>query len=115
MVTFVSVKRLQVILAGIGALTLAAVMPLPSDRTLADSVGFLQTNLASDIPGAAANTDVNLVNPWGMAFSTTSPFWIANEGADVASLHTGNGGSVPLVVSTPNAPTGAVFNPSSTS
>src|SRR6266513_1902890 len=37
--------------------------------------GFVQTNLVSDIPGLAANTDPNLKNPWGIASSTTSPFW----------------------------------------
>ena len=29
------------------------------------SVGFAQTNLVSDIPGLALNTDSSLKNPWG--------------------------------------------------
>ena len=46
----------------------------------ADSLGFTQTNLVSDIPGLAANTDPNLKNPWGVAFSATSPFWTSDQG-----------------------------------
>jgi hypothetical protein len=34
---------------------------------------FVQTNLVSDLPGAAY-TDSNLKNPWGMAFGPTTPF-----------------------------------------
>src|SRR5262249_51264626 len=35
-------------------------------------------NLVSDLPGMADVTDTNLVNPWGIAFSGTSPFWISD-------------------------------------
>jgi hypothetical protein len=31
-----------------------------------------QTNLVSDQPGAAATTDPDLVNPWGISFAPTS-------------------------------------------
>lgn len=44
----------------------------PQNPALA--AAYTQTNLVSDIPGLAANTDPNLVNPWGMSFSATSPF-----------------------------------------
>ena len=79
---------------------------------------YRQTNLVSDIPGVARNTDPNLVNPWGMAATPTSPIWVSDNGADVTTLYSGAiGGSqllpVPLVVAIPNgAPTGQVFNPS---
>jgi uncharacterized protein (TIGR03118 family) len=62
-------------------------------------------------------TDPNLVNPWGQAASSTSPLWVADNGADVSTLYTGGvSGSiptiVPLVVGIPGgAPTGVVFNP----
>lgn len=38
---------------------------------------FSQQNLVSDIPGLAVWTDPNLVNPWGVSFSPTSPFWVS--------------------------------------
>jgi uncharacterized protein (TIGR03118 family) len=79
---------------------------------------FIQTNLVSDIPGEAALTDPNLVNPWGIAASPSSPFWISDNGTGVSTLYTGAGAKVPLTVSIPtppggastSAPTGAVFN-----
>jgi uncharacterized protein (TIGR03118 family) len=70
---------------------------------------FFQTNLASDIPGLAANTDPNLKNPWGMSFSATSPFWVSNQGSNNATLYNGTGSPQALVVSALPAPTGQVF------
>ena len=82
---------------------------------------FQQTNLVSDVPGLAPTTDPNLVNPWGLARSATSPWWVADNGTGVSTLYNGSGGIVPLVVTIPvppggtppSAPTGTVFNGSS--
>ena len=49
---------------------------------------FVQTNLVSDIPGLATITDPELVNPWGVSHSTTSPFWVSNQGTNTATLYT---------------------------
>ena len=43
-------------------------------------IGYTQTNLVSDIPNLAANTDPNLVNPWGISSSPGSPFWVSDNG-----------------------------------
>ena len=77
---------------------------------------FAQTNLVSDIPGMATFTDPNLVNPWGIAESAGSPFWIADNGSGVTTLYNTVGAPQSLVVTLPapgggmSAPTGAVFN-----
>jgi hypothetical protein len=77
---------------------------------------YRQTNLLSDIPGVARNTDPNLVNPWGMAAGPATPIWVSDNGSDVTTLYRGAiGGTallpVPLVVGIPTgAPTGQVFN-----
>jgi uncharacterized protein (TIGR03118 family) len=79
---------------------------------------FQQTNLVSDVPGMAPTTDPNLVNPWGLARSATSPWWVADNHTGVSTLYTGAGAIVPLVVTIPvppggtppSSPTGAVFN-----
>ena len=65
------------------------------------SIGYTQTNLVSDIPGLAANTDPNLVNPWGISFSPMSPFWVSDNGKGVATLYDSSGTPLPLVVSIP--------------
>ncbi len=82
---------------------------------------YQQTNLVSDTPGLAMFTDPNLVNPWGLSHSPTSPWWISDNGTGVATLYKGNGVAVPLVVTIPPpagspsgttaAPTGNIFNP----
>src|SRR6185436_857745 len=76
----------------------------------ADTIpAFFQTNLASDVPGLAANLDPNLKNPWGMSFSATSPFWVSNQGANNSTLYNAAGVRQALIVSTPPSPTGQVF------
>jgi len=53
---------------------------------------FIQTNLVSDIAGLAKFTDQELVNPWGMSHTATSPIWTSNQGTSTATLFavTGN-------------------------
>ena len=95
---------------------------------IASAQKYMQTNLVSDIPGLAATRDPNctgagtqgcaLLNAWGMAFSATSPIWIADNGSGMSTLYTGAGGVLGLVVTVappkggagPAAPTGIVFN-----
>ncbi len=94
------------------------------DRCLPSGT-VLQTNLVSDLPGVAAVQDPNLVNPWGIAESSGSPFWISDNNAGVSTLYSvpgANNTSVSingLVVSIPTppdplgaagAPDGTVFN-----
>src|SRR5262245_37770093 len=102
--------------------TAAAVAAVPTAYALAHGAGapdgnaYEQTNLVSDIPGVARLTDTNLVNPWGMAAGPATPAWVADNGADVATIYPGgfdrNPPTIaPLVVSIPGgAPTGQVYN-----
>ncbi len=97
--------------------SLSFIACLPARADLLDS--YRQQNLVSDLPGQAARLDPNLVNPWGIAFSATSPIWLADNGTGLSTLYNGSGGKIPLVVtipppsggSPPSAPTGVVFNP----
>jgi uncharacterized protein (TIGR03118 family) len=83
--------------------------------------GFRQVNLVSDVPGAAALTDPDLVNAWGLAASPGtdqapgSPLWVSDNGTDKTTLYTGvtatTGSKAGLVVNVASgAPTGQVFN-----
>src|SRR5215472_12250601 len=76
---------------------------------------YVQTNLVSNISGLAATTDPNLINPWGVSFFPTSPFWVSDQGTSSSTLYDGAGNIVPLVVSIPSAfgPTGQVSNATS--
>ena len=88
---------------------------------------YQQTNLVSDIPGVAPVTDPNLVNPWGLISSSTSPWWVSDNNAAASTLYNGitglpatrkvNGQIVPFVVGIPDptgnlagTPTGIVFS-----
>jgi uncharacterized protein (TIGR03118 family) len=81
---------------------------------LADTV-YAQTNLVSDVSGEAANTNANLINPWGMAFTGTSPIWVSEQGSGLAGVFNGAGTSlltvtVPSSATPPSGPTGQVAN-----
>lgn len=75
---------------------------------------FFQHNLVSDLPGMAYFTDPDLVNPWGVSFSPTSPMWVSDNGTGLSTLYNGAGVKQGLIVSIPPAgaaaPTGQVFN-----
>ena len=78
---------------------------------------YVQSDLVSDVPGLAANTDPNLKNPWGVAFSPTGPYWVSNQGSGTSTLYSGTGVPASLVVTIPTSgsgpaqgPTGQVFN-----
>jgi uncharacterized protein (TIGR03118 family) len=96
-----------------------ASLPFQWNKTLAQN-SYLQRNLVSDIAGMAEKTDTNLVNPWGIAASPTSPFWVADNHKGVSTLYDGNGVASSLVVTIPpapggtppGAPTGVIFNSS---
>ena len=92
-------------------LHLFAALSLAGAVTSAFGSELTQTNLTSDIPGMAQNTDPNLKNPWGVSFSPTSPFWVSNQASGNSTLYGAAGVPLPLVVTTPPAsPTGQVFN-----
>ena len=81
---------------------------------------YVVHNLASDLPGTADFTDSNLVNPWGIAFSGASPFWVSDNRTGLSTLYNSSGTPLTLVVSippqtggsAPTKPTGIVFNSS---
>ena len=90
----------------IGALTLSALQTQGAD--------FTQTNLVSDIQGLATITDPQLVNPWGVSHSLTSPFWTSNQGTNTATLYNVTQGTAVTKVDI-NSPTGFVAIPTTAS
>ncbi|GJI94085.1 hypothetical protein RugamoR57_08030 [Duganella caerulea] len=71
---------------------------------------FNVSKLVGDTAGSAAQTDAKLVNAWGIAFNPTGFVWVANNGSATSTLYDGNGVPQALVVATPPAPTGIVYN-----
>ena len=106
----------------LGLFGLAAFLALASAPAQAHErfAGYLQTNLVSNLEGLAQLQDTNLVNPWGISFSPTSPFWISDNGSGLSTLYavTNDAGGAPhvvkqgLQVAIPGEgnPTGQLFN-----
>jgi uncharacterized protein (TIGR03118 family) len=94
-----------------------------------EETSFAQTNLVSDGFVPAVTIDPNLINPWGVAFSATGPFWVADNGKGVATIYDGAGtpktvgGFSAITIAVPKgqpsppagstSPTGEVFNTTS--
>jgi uncharacterized protein (TIGR03118 family) len=103
---------------------------------------YVVSNLTSDLPGMAQNTDAVLQNAWGVTFTPgASPFWIADNATGCSTLYDGTGvpqpqpplqvkiplpgGSIPATACmhadpknspdpAPATPTGLVWNPTTT-
>src|SRR3954466_12307039 len=82
----------------------------------------VQTNLVSDGFVEANHIDPSLVNPWGVSYGPTGPFWVSNAGTGTTTLYNSTGalvaaaGNHAILVSQaeddlrPSLPTGQVFN-----
>jgi uncharacterized protein (TIGR03118 family) len=108
-------KAIRVSIKAVLLLVLVAVS-LGASPTRADTYNW--NNLQSDIAGVAANTDPNLVNPWGLTASSSGTIWVANNGTGTSTLYSQDGTANQLVVTIPASrhnreganPTGTVFN-----
>jgi uncharacterized protein (TIGR03118 family) len=86
-----------VVLAALGLLTAAG-------ASAAGENVYTVTNLQSTA------SDPNLVNGWGLTALAGSPWWVANNGTNSATLYRADRVKNALVVNVQNAPTGAVAN-----
>ena len=80
---------------------------------------FVQTNLVSDQASVMAKTtDPDLVNPWGIVHTATSPWWVSDNNSGLSTLYNGNtAAKISLTVTIPSptaatggTPTGIVAN-----
>jgi len=82
---------------------------LGSANVTAQTIGYRQTNLSSNLPNVANNVTPGLVNPWGIAFLSDQPFFIAdNQAGRVTSLDATGLSVLPGAFIVPNA-TGTGF------
>ncbi|HUC72774.1 MAG TPA: TIGR03118 family protein [Stellaceae bacterium] len=121
------------------AMIVAAPARADDDGRRGEANRYVQTNLTSDLPGVAPNTDPVLQNAWGVTFTpAASPFWISDNATGCSTLYDGTGvpqpatplrvklplpgGMVPPTACmhndpknplnpTPAVPTGLVWNP----
>jgi uncharacterized protein (TIGR03118 family) len=94
--------------------------PLEQRCLLDADLGFVQTNLVSNLPGVAAHTDPDLTNPWSFSETPSGQFRVSANGAGNAPLINAEGHVFePAVIVPPplgsppgttSAPTGNVAN-----
>ena len=105
------------------ALLLACAATTPIKAEAGGLGRYLEINLSSNVHGMAHQTDRHLVNGWGLAFFTSSPFWVSDNGTGFSTIYDHFGVRQSLIVTIPPAPeepggtlgspTGIVANPSS--
>jgi uncharacterized protein (TIGR03118 family) len=67
------------------------------------AIGYRQINLASSIPNVANNVTPNLANPWGIAFLSGQPFFMADNTTGRVTVHDATGlGVAPSGFTIPN-------------
>lgn len=93
--------------------------------TAAFGQNYSQVNLVANAAGVAPVTDPTLINPWGLARSSSSPWWISDNGSGLSTLYNGVGAKQSLIVTIPKSdpnsktfptgsPTGVIFNGTAT-
>jgi uncharacterized protein (TIGR03118 family) len=98
---------------------------LLSLSTIVFAQHYTQVNLDSNVMGNAEATDPQLINGWGLARSSSSTWWVSDEGTGFATLYDGPGAKQKLVVKIPKSnpndttfpngtPTGMIANGSPT-
>jgi uncharacterized protein (TIGR03118 family) len=89
--------------AVLSASAVTFVMPLHAQH-------YVRTDLVADLPNHAEKADAHLVNAWGLSRSSTSPWWVSNNGTGTSTLYDGSGTAATLVVTVPGSPTGTIYN-----
>jgi len=130
--------RISLTAAAVVAIAVSSAVAQAQEDSQSDRNAYVVTPLVSNLPGSAAMHDPVLQNAWGIAFSPSgSPFWVNDNATGCSTLYTGDGTKIGLQVSiplpggviapnscqpfdfgnppatTPAAPTGIVWNPSS--
>jgi uncharacterized protein (TIGR03118 family) len=74
----------------------------------AETNNYQVTILVSNEAGVAPVMDPLLVNAWGIAATSTSPWWVSDNGSDWSTVYTGAGAKLARQVIVPGDPTGIV-------
>ena len=84
---------------------------IAASASRAEAAAYTQTDLVSDLSGLAKITDPSLINPWGLSHSSTSPFWISDQGTNLTNLWMVTGPTTVMKVTGVNPPTGNITIP----
>jgi uncharacterized protein (TIGR03118 family) len=102
--------RRRLLLAGAAAVVVATGAVAAALLVPSRSDAFVVRPLVADAGLGAASHDRQLVNGWGLAASSTGPWWIADEARSLSTLYASDGHKQALTVVVPGGPTGVVYN-----
>jgi uncharacterized protein (TIGR03118 family) len=123
---FVKAKSMTPVAKSLTLALSCAVLALPLSARAAEDHGDssnwmppLATNTYAITPlttngSGGMFSDTHLVNPWGLSRSSGSPWWVSDNGTGLATLYTGTGSVIPLVVTIPAAKQGSMGSPTGT-
>jgi uncharacterized protein (TIGR03118 family) len=107
-------SRTRLIVPLIASAVLACALP-------ARAGGYLETNLVTDDQAfltslgysPAAQVDPNLINPWGISHTATSPFWVSDNNSGFSTVYNASGSllltvTIPPTLGPTATPTGQV-------
>ncbi len=110
-------KRHVIPSAGMWTLSLLVLLAIAAFSLPATAQLYDATNLTSDIANVGTYHDANLVNPWGVSYTPTGPWWVSDNGTGLSTVYLGTGNPTATVVTIPTAsgsgtgtPTGQVYN-----
>jgi hypothetical protein len=61
--------------------------PFVAAKVAAQTITYRQTNLVSNVPNVANEITPQLVNPWGITFLSSQPFFIADNHVGRITVH----------------------------
>lgn len=101
------IRRLMASGVAIGLL-LASALPATAHHPSPPPNRYVATTLVT-----GPSSDPDLVNAWGLSRGPTTPWWVADNGADLSTVYKADGTKLaaPRVAIPGGAPTGTVFNP----
>src|ERR1019366_2692030 len=83
--------------------------------SLASNFALAACGLAYSATTLVKNTgkkgDKQLINPWGLVYGPSAPFWLSDQGSGLSTLYDGNGVKQSLVVSIPPASGTGLWSP----
>src|SRR2546426_2174815 len=102
-------RKMVVVIALVFAVCLLAPQAVAAHKESDDSA-YAVTPLVSSNGVPNTVVDPNLLNAWGLDAGPASPWWVADNHADLSTLYNAAGAKLGLEVTVTGGPTGLVFN-----
>lgn len=59
--------------------------------SIAAGTAFAQYTATTLVKNTGKKGDTQLINPWGLVYGPSAPFWLADQGSGLSTLYDGSG------------------------